>query len=132
MKTYKGKCIKVIDGDTIDVTIDLGFGIFVSKRIRLYGIDTPESRTKNKLEKQAGLLAKERLKKLVMNKDLAIEVVAEGGKFGRLVGNIYIEGTSKSINEVLIKEGYARQYFGAKRAAWKEETLKDIIERRGA
>ena len=108
------KLVKVVDGDTIDAIIDLGFNIFVEKRIRLYGIDTPECRTRDKQEKVRGLAAKQKLKELLSQNKQAIFIESFGeGKFGRLLAKIYVE--DQDIIETMITEGYGKQYDGGKR-----------------
>lgn len=109
------KLIAVIDGDTIDVDIDLGFDISLMKRVRMAGIDTPESRTSDKFEKSLGLEAKEYLKKHI--KDAASIVIKtelpdSSEKYGRILGWIYVDGQTKSINEIMIEDGYAWGYMG--------------------
>jgi len=106
---------KVVDGDTIDADIDLGFDITLSKRIRLAGIDTPESRTKDEYEKKLGLESKEWLKKhLEGAKDIIIktELPDSTEKYGRIIGHLYINGEELSINNQMINEGYAWEYDG--------------------
>ena len=117
MYEYKVKVVRVIDGDTVDVDIDLGFGIWLRKeRVRIMGIDTPESRTRDKVEKKFGLASKAKLKQLL--KDGAIlktQVSKKGedmkGKFGRILGDFILEDGRK-VTEVLIDEGHAVAYFG--------------------
>ena len=109
------KVLKVVDGDTIDVDIDLGFNISYTQRVRLAGIDTPESRTKDAKEKALGLEVKDRLKKAIdAAKDVIIvtEKPDSTEKYGRILGWIYLDKSSKSINEQLIEEGYAWGYMG--------------------
>jgi len=106
---------KVVDGDTIDANIDLGFDISLSKRIRLAGIDTPESRTKDEYEKKLGLESKEWLKKhLEGAKDILIktELPDSTEKYGRIIGHLYINGGEVSVNNKMIDEGYAWEYDG--------------------
>jgi len=106
---------KVVDGDTIDANIDLGFDISLSKRIRLAGIDTPESRTKDEYEKKLGLESKEWLKKhLEGAKDILIktELPDSTEKYGRIIGHLYINGEEISVNNKMITEGYAWEYDG--------------------
>jgi len=122
MYNYKAKLIKVVDGDTIDAEIDLGFDISVKKRIRLVGIDTPECRTRDLKEKALGLAAKDRVKAiLVENPKFTLEST-KIGKFGRVLGNIYItilDGTESltqiCLNDQLVKETHAVEYHGGKR-----------------
>lgn len=112
--TYKAKVLEVIDGDTIDVIIDLGFDVKFVSRLRLYGINTPESRTKNKEEKVKGLAAKARLKELIEDKEIIVNTYKDKEeKFGRMLATIFID--DKSINEQLVTEGHATTYFGGKR-----------------
>ena len=104
-----------IDGDTIDVDIDLGFSISYSQRVRLAGIDTPESRTTDKFEKTLGLESKEYLKtKLKDAKDVIIKTQKPDSseKYGRILGWLYVDGATKSINEQMIEDGYAWGYMG--------------------
>lgn len=115
MYEYKVRVNEVIDGDTIDVTIDLGFDIFTNKRIRLAGVDCPESRTTDLHEKKLGTEAKEYLKQLVGNagnvvvKTLATDMYE---KYGRVLGKVYIESSAISVNDLLISHGYAWSYDG--------------------
>ena len=123
MYNYNAKCIKVVDGDTIDAEIDLGFDIKVTKRIRLGGINAPESRTRNKVEKKLGLAAKERLKEILEGAANCFELESkELGKFGRVIGKLHIDKiagkdviTKVCVNDCLVKEGYAVEYDGGKR-----------------
>ena len=106
---------KVVDGDTIDADIDLGFDISLTKRIRLAGIDTPESRTTDLKEKALGLEVKEWLKhKLNGAKDILIktELPDSTEKYGRIIGHLYINGEATSINNQMVNEGYAWEYDG--------------------
>lgn len=105
----------IIDGDTIDVIIDLGFSIFVEQRIRLSGIDAPESRTSDKLEKSLGLEAKEYLKKQIKSaKTITIktEKIDSSEKYGRILGWVYLDDSPNSLNHNMVKEGYAWEYLG--------------------
>lgn len=122
MYTYKISPLKVVDGDTIDAEIDLGFDIKVKKRIRFMGINAPESRTKDLEEKAKGLAAKDRVKALLDGcKNITLK--SHGvGKFGRCLGELHldiIDGQEKltlvSLNELLINEGHATKYDGGKR-----------------
>ena len=123
MYNYNAKCIKVVDGDTIDAEIDLGFDIKVTKRIRLAGINAPESRTRNLVEKKLGLAAKEKLKDLLEGAANCFELESqELGKYGRVLGKLYINKlagkdklTQVCINDELVKLGYATEYDGGKR-----------------
>jgi micrococcal nuclease len=105
----------VVDGDTIDVIIDLGFDILFSSRVRLAGIDTPESRTKDLAEKALGLEAKEYLKKSLKDAKSVIiktEKMDSSEKYGRILGWVYINGDTVSLNDMMINHGYAWGYLG--------------------
>jgi micrococcal nuclease len=106
---------KVVDGDTIDADIDLGFDISLTKRIRLAGVDTPESRTTDAYEKKLGLEVKDWLKhRLEGAKDILIktELPDSTEKYGRIIGHLYINGEVTSINNQMVAEGYAWEYDG--------------------
>ena len=116
MYEYRVKNVTaIVDGDTIDVDIDLGFDISFYSRVRLAGIDTPESRTKDKAEKALGLEVKERLKKL-LNEAKSIVIKTEKPdsteKYGRILGWLYLDGSDVSVNDSLIADGYAWGYMG--------------------
>lgn len=109
------KLTGVVDGDTIDVDIDLGFNVSYSQRVRLAGIDTPESRTKDKFEKALGLESKEYLKSKLKNAtDIVIktEKPDSSEKYGRILGWLYVDGDTISVNDYMIEEGYAWPYMG--------------------
>lgn len=116
MYEYRVKSItKVVDGDTIDVDIDLGFNISYSQRVRLAGIDTPESRTSDKAEKILGLESKEYLKSKLKDAKLIViktEKPDSSEKYGRILGWVYINGDTVSINDHMIEDGYAWGYLG--------------------
>ena len=109
------KVLKIVDGDTIDVDIDLGFDISYMQRVRLAGIDTPESRTTDKAEKVLGLEVKDKLKKAI---DAATNIVIKtekpdsSEKYVRILGWVFLDGNTVSINQTLIDEGYAWGYMG--------------------
>ena len=112
---YVRKVENVVDGDTIDVLIDLGFDILFQSRVRLAGIDTPESRTKDKAEKALGLESKEYLKKRIMaakNVVIKTEKMNSSEKYGRILGWIYLDGEGNSLNTEMIEKGYAWGYLG--------------------
>ena len=112
---YHADLERVIDGDTIDVTIDLGFNVKIHKqRVRLAGIDTPESRTRNLQEKALGLKAKERLEELC-NYNMKIKSLGKG-KYGRILGIPY-NSDGKDICKILISENHAVEYWGGKKKA---------------
>jgi|TARA_B100001741_G_scaffold152_1_gene127 micrococcal nuclease len=124
MYEYRCKVVKVIDGDTVDVDIDLGFGIWqMDERVRIMGIDTPESRTRDKVEKAFGLAAKAKLKELLKGTPtLKTQINKNGedmkGKFGRILGDFIVEdgyGGYKNgslVTEIMIAEGHAVPYTG--------------------
>jgi|TARA_B110000444_G_scaffold251129_1_gene278535 micrococcal nuclease len=119
MYEYRVKVIKVIDGDTVDVDIDLGFDILIKgERVRIMGIDTPESRTRDKVEKKFGLASKARLKELIGGKSgpiLKTQINRKGedmrGKFGRILGD-FVTDDGRLVTEILVEEGHAVAYFG--------------------
>jgi micrococcal nuclease len=118
--------LKVVDGDTIDVLIDLGFDLTKKERIRLAGIDTPESRTRNLEEKKMGLEAKEYLQNKLDNcNDLRVKTEKDG-KYGRMLG--WLHGNDENINNIMVTEGYAWEYDGGT----KEKSLEALRASRGA
>ena len=128
MYEYKVKITRVVDGDTVDAEVDLGFDTFIKDRIRLMGLDTPESRTRNKKEKALGLAAKAYLKELLKeNKgDVILRTSKEGkGKFGRILGTLLIYDGMTSVNQMLIDEGHARDYFGGSKDEQGEWTVEE-------
>jgi len=122
MYIYKIKLDRVVDGDTVDAYIDLGFDISVKKRIRFMGINTPETRTKDLEEKAKGLAAKDRLKYILEGAN-TIQLNSHGiGKFGRCLGELHVDVldgkdclTLVNVNKLLINEGHATEYYGGKR-----------------
>jgi|TARA_R100000322_G_scaffold130375_1_gene86444 micrococcal nuclease len=126
MYVYKAKLDRIIDGDTVDAVIDLGFDVSVHKRIRLAGIDTPESRTRDLEEKERGLASKARLEEMLKGGEFILES-KEVGKYGRVLGTLFVEKISEdnltaepqtiqiNINETLVREGYAVEYWGGKK-----------------
>ncbi len=129
MYEYKVNIIKIVDGDTVDVDIDLGFGMWIKdERVRMMGIDTPESRTRDKVEKKFGLASKERLKSLLGKTGiLKTQVNKKGedmkGKFGRILGDFVVDG--KMATEILIKEGHAVKYFGGSKEEIQAKHMKN-------
>ncbi len=120
---------KVVDGDTIDADIDLGFDISLTKRIRLAGVDTPESRTTDSYEKKLGLESKEWLKhRLEFAKDIIIrtELPDSTEKYGRIIGHLYINNEDQSLNNQMISEGYAWLYDGGT----KKKDFEELLSRR--
>jgi micrococcal nuclease len=112
---YVKKVTKVVDGDTIDVEIDLGFDISFSSRVRLAGIDTPESRTTDKMEKALGLEAKAYLKREIESAKTVViktEKMDSSEKYGRILGWVFLDGSTVSMNEKMIEDGHAWGYLG--------------------
>jgi len=123
MYEYKCKVLRVVDGDTVDVDIDLGFGVWLHReRVRVMGIDTPESRTRDKVEKKFGLAAKSHVKDMLPIGSIQIlktEVDKSGedakGKFGRILGDFLLDqddGSIKRLTEIMIEDGHAVPHFG--------------------
>ena len=129
MYEYRCKITRVVDGDTVDVDIDLGFGVWLHKeRVRIYGIDTPESRTRDLEEKRYGLAAKEFVKEFVRDKGgsnivLRTRKYDAKGKFGRILGDIIVDNVSMS--ETMIKEHHAVPYHGQSKEEIAEAHLKN-------
>ena len=131
------KINRVVDGDTIDVTIDLGFDLHKKERVRVAGVDTPEKRTRDKEEKVLGIDAtnwlKERLEAAIKGDDeltIRTELVGGVGKYGRLLGWLYIGDVETSLNELMISEGYAWSYDGGTKKKDFEE-LREIRRAHG-
>ena len=129
---------RVLDGDTIDVTIDLGFDLFKKERVRIAGVDTPEKRTRNLEEKELGIDAtnwlKEKLEGAISGDDdlvIRTELVGGVGKYGRLLGWCYIGDAALSLNEQMITEGYAWAYDGGTKSKNFEE-LREIRRAKGS
>ena len=127
MYEYKCKILKIIDGDTVDVDIDLGFGIWLrNERIRINGIDTPESRTRDKVEKVFGLAAKERLTQLLSSDNIVLKTYSAKngedmkGKFGRILGDFEVFDIPNDcwtyVSNILVLEGHAVKYYGQNKA----------------
>ena len=114
---YSAKVVRVVDGDTADAMIDLGFDTWVKKRIRFFGVDTWESRTRDLEEKKKGLAAKEFVKKLLENSDEGKFLLKSHGvgKYGRVLGELFVKGNEKSVNELLKENGHAYEYHGEKK-----------------
>ena len=129
MYTYFVKSVdRVVDGDTIDISIDLGFDLTKKERVRLAGIDTPETRTKDQKEKEMGYQATEFLEMHLMEATKLTVKTEKDGKFGRMLGWLYkSEKDVTSINETMIDEGYAWAYDGGT----KVRNLEDLMAKRG-
>ena len=129
MWTYRAKVVRVIDGDTVDVDIDLGFGIWQkNERVRIMGIDTPESRTRNKIEKKFGLAAKAKLKSIlgkitVLKTTINKKGVDMKGKFGRVLGDFLLN--DKSVAKIMCETGHAVPYFGGAKANTQKQHIKN-------
>ena len=139
MYTYKADVVKIIDGDTIDVNIHLGFNVILYKqRIRLMGIDTPESRTRNLEEKARGLLSKQYVvDRCPVGSIIMIESL-DRGKFGRILGNIWAADeedahADNTINKKMILEGFAVEYYGGNKDALEAAHMenKEILIQKG-
>ena len=126
MYRYKVNVVKVVDGDTVDVDIDLGFGMSYKKqRVRMVGIDTPESRTRDLVEKKFGKASKAHLKSILEAGDIEL-VSHDKGKFGRILGDLFIGSSTFSVNQQMINDHHAVAYTGGK----KEETEKGHMANR--
>tara|TARA_Y100001951_G_C11294609_1_gene274650 strand:+ start:722 stop:1132 length:411 start_codon:yes stop_codon:yes gene_type:complete len=127
MYTYRVKSVnRIVDGDTIDVTIDLGFSININQRVRVAGIDSPEKRTRDAAEKALGIDATEWMTKHLEDaSDLIIKTAVEGsmGKYGRVLGWLFVGNSEVSLNEKMIAEGFAWRYEGGT----KEKDLQQLI-----
>jgi micrococcal nuclease len=138
MYEYKAKLLKVVDGDTVDVDIDLGFGVWLrNERVRIMGIDTPESRTRDKVEKLFGLAAKKRLKEL-LTKDIVLKTFKgrggedAKGKFGRILGdfNVYYPEQDRwcMVTEIMFHEGHGVEYTGGSKDEVDAQHLKNRVK----
>ena len=111
--------VRVVDGDTVDLMINLGFELFTKKRVRLYGIDAPETRTRDLIEKKAGLKTKERLLQLILGHEVDLDRARvdleshDWDKYGRVLGTLWVGDLN--VNRQLVVEGYAKEYDGGKR-----------------
>ena len=114
---YSCKLVRVVDGDTADAMIDLGFNVWVKERIRFYGVDTWESRTRNLEEKKKGLAAKAYVKDILENSDEGKFLLKSHGvgKYGRVLGELFVKGNDTSVNELLKENGHASEYYGGKK-----------------
>lgn len=116
MYTYNAKMERVVDGDTVDALVDLGFDTWKKVRIRLMGMNAPESRTRDLDEKKRGLAAKQYLHDLLESNDFIFFLKSHGvGKYGRCLGEIFLEDNEVSANQIMINEGHAVPYYGGKR-----------------
>lgn len=127
MYEYQAIIKRVVDGDTVDIDIDLGFGVVLrDERVRIMGIDTPESRTSDKTEKVFGLASKERLKQLLGKKSiLKCKEYDSKGKFGRILGD-FTTNDGRMVTDVLVEEGHAVAYFGGSK---EEIQAKHLVNR---
>ena len=124
MYEYRCKVRRVVDGDTVDIDIDLGFGVWLHKeRVRIYGIDTPESRTRDKEEKKFGLMAKEFVKKFVKGDSIILRTKKYDakGKFGRILGDFKCNG--RTLSKVMIEMHHAVEYHGQSKEDIREAHL---------
>jgi micrococcal nuclease len=134
MYEYRVEIVKVVDGDTVDVDIDLGFGMMYKKqRVRMLGIDTPESRTKDLEEKKFGKASKKHLKKLLEEAENITLISHDKGKFGRILGELFVHhneghpvyGVKVNVNEQMIEDHHAVKYHGQSKDDIQEEHLKN-------
>ena len=118
---YSAKLVRVVDGDTADAMIDLGFNVWVKNRIRFMGVDAWESRTRNKEEKVKGLAAKAYVKDILENSDEGKFLLKSHGvgKYGRVLGELFVKGQESSVNELLKENGHAYEYHGEKKKIFK-------------
>jgi micrococcal nuclease len=131
---YKAKLINMIDGDTLDISIDLGFDISIIQRVRLVGIDTPETRTTNKLEKETGLYIKNVLSDILKNRELYVTTIKSTDKFGRYLADVcFIRPSDNeliSVSKMLIYNKFAKSYSGTtQKSAWTDEELNFILKK---
>ena len=138
MYEYKCKVKRVVDGDTMDVVIDLGFDIFHSCRVRLAGIDTPESRTRDLDEKARGKLSKAYLKESIKGRKVVLKTKLKDsrGKFGRVIAEVWVEfekGSLRNVNELMIKECHAVRYNAENKALVHDAHManRDILIEKG-
>ena len=142
MYEYNVKIVKVVDGDTVDVDIDLGFGMTYKKqRVRMLGIDTPESRTRDLVEKQFGKASKKHLKKLLEMSERISLISHDKGKFGRILGELYchyneghpVYGESFNINQQMIDDHHAVEYDGSSKELIEQKHLENrkILQEKG-
>tara|TARA_Y100000287_G_C14132440_1_gene310594 strand:- start:95 stop:544 length:450 start_codon:yes stop_codon:yes gene_type:complete len=137
MYEYRAKILRVVDGDTVDVDIDLGFGVWMHKeRVRMMGIDTPESRTRDKVEKKFGLASKEYVKAYLPIGSMQVlktEIDKSGedkkGKFGRILGDFLVydseQDAQRKLTEIMIDQGYGVAYFGGSKDEVDAQHLKN-------
>ena len=127
---YNAKLVRVVDGDTCDALIDLGFDTFVKKRIRFAGVDTWESRTRNLEEKKKGLEAKNYTKKMLESSDKGnFTLKSHGlGKYGRVLGEIFLKGQEVSLNKLLKENGHAYEYDGGKKKQFTNKGIQNDPE----
>ena len=126
MYEYSCEVKRVVDGDTVDVILNLGFDIFYKSRVRLYGIDTPESRTRNKDEKARGKMAAAYLEDAINNGNTVViqtKLKDSRGKYGRVLGNVVVDDVN--INEQMVDKHLAVKYFGQSKEDVEEEHLKN-------
>lgn len=125
MYKYRVDVTRVVDGDTVDVDIDLGFGmVYKKQRVRLYGIDTPESRTRDLVEKKYGKAAKKFLQEKIENSEVVTLYSHDKGKFGRILGELFIDGSSDlSLNQLMINNYHAVAYHGQSKEEIEEQHI---------
>ncbi len=115
---YEAEVLEVYDADTITLLVDVGFSIYIKEKCRFLNIDTPEIRTRNKKEKKLGLEARDFVRDRILGEFINIKTIKKGrGKFGRYLIEVFLKDGS-SLNKLLIKKGYAKEYDGGKREKW--------------
>jgi len=116
MYEYKARLIRVIDGDTIDADIDLGFGVWVRQRVKLYGINTPDSKSKDPEVRDKGIASRNKLIEILPREFVVQTILNKRGKFGRVLGNLFVqvdEHHKQNINDTMVEEGVAIHYFNS-------------------
>lgn len=125
---YMAELENVVDGDTIDIKIDLGFDIILTRRLRIYNVDTPELKSSNETEREMAKYVKDVVLRILTGKQLYIKTIKVADKYGRYVADIYIDGVEGSFSDFLIKKGFAKQYDGkGKRESWTNFELMKIF-----
>ena len=117
---------KIVDGDTLDITIDLGFSLTTKQRVRLNGIDTPETNTKDECERKFGIEAKEFMQNWLVEHSRLFVRTTKDDKYGRILAHLYAEGDPESLNDKMVRLGYAWQYDGG----IKKKDFQQLLERR--
>lgn len=126
---YMAELEHVVDGDTIDIKIDLGFDIKLTKRVRIYNVDTPELRSSNEFEREMARYVKDVVLRKLIGKQLYIKTIKDSDKYGRYLADVYVEDEEGSLSEFLINRGFAKKYDGrGRREPWSEMELILILQ----